>query len=144
MSTIKGLIRRIEQANVEQALHDAFQQNAQAIEDKNREQLFEGYDRNGKRLKPYRRAKYARVKNEMNPLPGLGNPDFKVTGAFYRGVHVTVEGQVIKTNLSDSKSDELLKRDPDIIGVGGNYRKEIINDTLHPAFIGQMHKQLKI
>jgi hypothetical protein len=144
MGTIKGLLRRIEAANVDQALHNAFSESADAIEEKNRQQLFEGYDKNQERLKPYRRPRYARVKNAMNPLPGYGNPDFKVTGAFYRGIEVRVEGQEIITNLTDSKSDELLARDPDIIGVGGKYKKELIGDTLQPAFNKEMHKQLKL
>jgi hypothetical protein len=144
MGTIKGLLRRVEAANIDQALHDAFAESAEAIEEKNRQQLFEGYDKNGERLRPYRSAKYARVKHEMNPLPGYGNPDFKVTGDFYRGIQVRVDGQVIVTELRDKKSDELLARDPDIAGVGGKYKKELIGETLQPAFNKEMHQQLKL
>ena len=50
----------------------------------NTDQLYKGLTPQGQRLKSYSppRGKYAKAKNQMNPLPGLGNPDLKVTGNF--------------------------------------------------------------
>jgi len=80
----------------------------------------------------------------MNPVPGLGNPDFFLTGAFQRAISVQVQGGTIRTLMNDSKSDDLLKRDPDIIGLGGEFKKELIDTKLRPAFLAEVKKSLKI
>lgn len=77
------------------------------LADLNREQLMEGKDSEGNTLRKYRRPRYARVKNEMNPVPGYGNPDLKLTGAFHRSIFADVEGKSILFDAKDSKVSDL-------------------------------------
>ena len=69
----------------------------------------------------------------MNPLPGLGTPDLKVTGAFYSGIRVDYNSGVLTTKSSDEKADELEKKYQDIYGLGGNFKKGFIKNSLRPA-----------
>lgn len=143
MATIKELYRRVLALNTDDAIEQAVSETADEYLKENQKQLFEGFDREGQHLRRYRSAKYARVKNQMNPLPGLGNPDFYVTGDFYRGQHVRATAQGITTDLTDPKSAELLRRDPNIIGLGGAYRMEYIG-VLHPALVRRIRQNLKL
>jgi hypothetical protein len=146
MSTIKSMIQRVQAVRGREAIiiEDVFVKNEIKIADKQREQLFEGFDKNQQRLKRYRNDLYARRKNRMNPKPGFGNPDFKDKGDFYRGIEIRVDGGVIRTLLYDEKSEDLLERDPNIIGLGGPYKQELIDETLRPGIVGDLKSALKL
>ncbi len=75
-------------------------------------QLYEtGTNADGKKLKPYRNPTYARMKNAMNGLVGMGTPDFYLTGETYRQMRVEAEsGQLRIVSFSDAFPD-LIKRD---------------------------------
>lgn len=133
--TVRALYEKISALNIEQAAIESVTETKENLSDENRKQLIAGFNRRGERLRPYRSAKYARVKNQMNPLPGLGNPDFKVTGQFQRGIKTEVNGTSIVTASTDGKAMKLEIRDgPDIYGVGGTFKQEYIKEFLRPAF----------
>lgn len=144
MSSISGLLKRVQSVDMDKVIEVAFVKNEGAIADENRKQLFEGFDKKGKRLKPYKNKKYAAKKHARNPIPGLNNPDFFDKGDFQKGIEFRIDGNVIRGVLNDPKSDALLKRDPDIIGLGGTYKKDFIDTKLRPSFLSEVHKELKI
>jgi hypothetical protein len=78
------------------------------LADYNREQLYKkGQDSTGKPLKQYRSPKYAAVKHEMNPLPGLGKPDLFVTGEFHKSIFAQVRNRSIIFDAADPKVEFL-------------------------------------
>jgi hypothetical protein len=83
--------------------------NTEKIAGYNKEQLYkEGEDSTGKKLRKYRSKKYARVKNQMNPAPGLGNPDLFVTGSFHESIFSAVKQGKIIFDADDSKVEKLV------------------------------------
>lgn len=57
----------------------------------NRGQLHDGQDNTGALQSPlYRSGPYAEYKNQENPVPGLGVPDFFESGDYYNSIQVTV------------------------------------------------------
>lgn len=141
MATIKGLYKRVKNFNPNKAIDEAFEQTVDELAEKNKEQLFEGKDKTGESIsRRYRSQKYARVKSEMNPLPGLGVPDLKVTGAFYRGIRVDYQGGVLKTTSTDEKGPELEAKYEGIFGLGGEFKKQFIKDSLRPALNAEITK----
>ena len=141
MGTIKSVLRKVQAINIPEIARESFVSVETDYAEENKKQLFEGFDKDGSKLKQYRSNKYARVKNEMNPLPGLGNPDFYVTGAFTNSRHVTINGNVIETTYSDEKAARLLERDPNISGLGGSFKLEFINEKLKPSFFAEVRKR---
>lgn len=128
-----------------QVIESTFDEKKDELLRVNQSQLYEGFDQGGKRLKKYKNVRYAGKKNKMNVLPGFGNPDFFVTGEFYSNWKIERAGQKIITELGDNgKADFLIKRDPEIIGLGGEYRKGFVENTLQPAYLSKMHEQLKL
>lgn len=54
-------------------------------------QLQAGIDGSGNKIAPtYASPYYAAKKNRMNAAPGIGVPDLFVTGAYYKGIGVTI------------------------------------------------------
>jgi hypothetical protein len=97
--------------------------------------MHKGLNAHGEPLGQYQNEVYAEMKHSMNPLPGFGVPDLRLTGAFYRATSVTVSGQSVITNSSDSKSAELqAKYGKEIFGLNGVYKREYLNESLGPVF----------
>lgn len=143
MATARALYRRAQKVDIDSAIQDAFLQNKEYFEEQNRKQLTAGFDKQGARLRRYRSPKYARVKNAVNPLPGLGNPDLKVTGAFHRGIHIArFTPTALTLTSTNSKAENLLKSYPNVLGLGGTYKKDFINTRLRPAFIRNVRKPI--
>lgn len=73
----------------------------------NQRQLFtQSIDKDGDELGGYATANYTEFKKGLNPqLDGL--VDLYVTGDFYNGFFVTVEGETFMIGSSDSKSSKL-------------------------------------
>lgn len=116
-------------------------QNEPELAALNRKQLYEkGEDSEGNKLKKYRRAKYARVKHEMNPLPGLGNPDFYVTGAFQKSIFANVQNRSIVFDAKDRKSIFLVQRDGDkIYGLSSESKIEAWNTIIRPPLVQKIN-----
>ena len=89
------------------------------ILDYNREgQLYKGLDATGQKISPkYSRERYKRAKNRVNPLPGIGTPDLKLTGKFYSDFFLTAKNGVIDIFSSDEKADKLEAKYGDIFGL---------------------------
>lgn len=97
--------------------------------------MHKGLNADGEPIGKYQNETYAEMKHSMNPQPGFGVPDLKLAGAFYRATSVTVGGQSIKIDSSDSKSAELqAKYGKEIFGLNGVYKREYLNESLGPVF----------
>lgn len=114
----------------------AIDKTAEEISRLNVDQLRHGETPTGGRLKRYRNNKYARVKNQMNPLPGLGNPDFILFGGFTSKIETERVGDTIGTHSYDQKAPYLEDRDgaDNIYGLGEERHNEYVTQTLEPAF----------
>ncbi len=80
----------------------------------------------GEKIGKYRSSKYARVKNEMNPLAGLGNVDLKLTGAFHAGIKVTVNAETFTTESIDKKGPDLKAKYGEVFGLDEDHTKGYI------------------
>lgn len=133
MLTISKLKKRVESMDIRQVITDALEETTGDFEQKNREQMLAGKTKDGKAIAPkYRSSKYASAKNAMNPAPGLGTPDLKLTGEFHRLLDVEV-GKVNFDIVSlDDKGPELEDKYPAIFGLGGEFKKAYLEGSLRP------------
>lgn len=71
-------------------------------------QLIHGKNSLGIEISPgYYLLTYSIEKEDLNPLPGFGVPDLKLTGAFYAGFKVDVEKGYFTISSTDEKADML-------------------------------------
>lgn len=139
------MIKRLKSLDISEVAEVATDATSPAISQLNREQLEEGFDSNGERLRKYRNPIYARKKAAMNPKPGLGNPDLKLTGRFYRGIRADVEDGQIHVYSTDSKDPDLVEKyGSDIYGLGPVKGQEYVDNHLQPSFQGLIREKLKL
>jgi hypothetical protein len=92
MCSVAEMIRRLESVNIQGDSAEAIESTSADFARLNTAQMYQGLDSKGARISPgYRNPSYSRKKNLMNPTPGLGVPDLKLTGAFYRGLSIKVQ-----------------------------------------------------
>lgn len=126
-----SLLRNLQQINLQTMTITAVMQQPEEMPTLNREQLMlRGQDSTGNKLRPYRSMKYARAKNQMNPAPGLGNPDLKLTGAFQRSFFVQASGSKVFLDAHDEKVEKLERKYGDkILGLTDDsmhkYRRQL-------------------
>lgn len=133
--TPKALLNRFKKLDTDSLLTESFSETLPQLVEINKKQLYAGYGNTGKKIsKKYKRAKYARVKHEMNPTPGLGTPDIFVTGEYYSELKGTMIGDdIAELHSTDEKAQFLEQKYDDILGLGGEYKSEHIRENLRPT-----------
>lgn len=141
MLTIPALTKRFRKLNTDKIITDSLKETVSDFEDIQRKQLMAGKTRTGSHIKPsYRNKKYAEAKSSMNPLPGLGVPDLRLTGAFYEGIDVEAGKEVFDIISKDEKGPELENKYRDIFGLGGAFKNEYTKEKLEPALKKKISK----
>ncbi len=139
MLTIASLSAKFKTLNTDKVIEESFIETKDSFKRINKEQLKTGKTNTGETVKPrYRSSKYARVKNEMNALPGLGVPDLFVTGKFYSGIEADPGKDVIKIISKDSKGPDLEDKYPGIFGLGSSFKKQYLDEELRPVLQGKI------
>lgn len=127
------MLNSLQSIDINNIVEESIEETTDDLISENKKQLLAGFDSQGNRLQRYQSNKYARVKNEYNPLPGLGNPDLNLTGSFFSGFEANVSGNTITELSTDSKSPELeQKYGSQIFGVGGEYQNNYLQESLGP------------
>lgn len=80
-------------------------------------QLDYGLNAKGGRFQSYKTQRYATKKNKMNPRPGFGNPDLKLTGAFWAALKTDIRAGVMDIYSTDHKAEFLSDRYASIYGL---------------------------
>lgn len=134
--TFTEIHQTISKFNAEQVVSDVYEQTKEPLADLNAVQLLNGLSAKGKNLKSYSNPVYAELKNRMNPLPGFGNPDLRLTGAFYRGIYASSQGGRLSITSTDSKTPDLEKKygELNIFGLSEKFRIEHVVENIEPAF----------
>lgn len=145
MATIRAFRQRVQNLNVAEKATQAVTETADQISSLNTEQMHRGLNSEGRPIGEYKLPAYAEAKHRMNPLPGFGVPDLKVTGAFYEGIFTGVEGLKVETDSVDSKTERLKELFGEVIfGLSDNYKSEYIREFLRPEFVGAIKKELQL
>lgn len=134
--TFTELNQTINSFDADKVVEDVYEETKEPLADLNAVQLLQGLSAKGKNLKSYASPLYAEMKNRMNPLPGYGNPDLRLTGAFYRGIYANIQGGSLSITSSDSKTTDLEKKygELNMFGLSEKYRIEHVIENIDPAF----------
>lgn len=137
MRTIANMLRAVQNQDPHNEALQAMGDTRGQYLEKQKAQLYEGWTSKDQRLKPYALHWYATKKNKMNSNPGFGNPDFYLTGAFYRSFRADLDNDGLVVYAMDEKTNWLESRDPDIWTLGKNAKGEYII-VLKPVFIDRI------
>lgn len=137
MCTVSEMVKRLTELNIDGLAKQSLGINSNVMTDLIKEQLTSGYSAKGKIKPKYRNPTYARMKSEMNALPGNGTPDLRLTGAFYNSIQVDIGGQDVEFLATDSKSESLTEKYGDeVLGMSEKQHNYLIEEPLFITFIG--------
>lgn len=80
----------------------------------------------------------------MNPLPGLGYMDWKLTGELQNEIFIDVRPASFVIDSADSKTSGLISRFGDPFGLTLESRITVIKEKLKPVFVGNIKSKLGI
>lgn len=116
MATIKGMLDKVKSLDLRSEVPVIIDRTKAELILLNQTQLFQfGMKADGTYLSEYKNKYYAAKKHARNPQPGLGRPDFKDTGEWYKDFFVKADKNVFEVDSKNSKSADLIKRDGDKI-----------------------------
>lgn len=119
MSTILDLLEKVESFDAYDTVLDGIIKNENIAVDMNKEQLMSGVNSENKYVDPeYQSDEYARIKSGMNPRPGFGIPDLRLSGDFHAGFYLdinAIDNGYFELDSTDDKTEHLLKRYSDAI-----------------------------
>lgn len=142
MATVAELLNTLNEVDVATEAVTAITQTKDEMIMLNQVQLSAGYDSEGYRLLQYRSKDYAASKHLQNPLPGIGNPDLILTGAFISSFDVKLSGYDILFNASDDKAPELLsKYGDDVLGLMHGQQRYYNEEVFYPVFARQIENK---
>lgn len=145
MSTsINDMRKRFAAANIKQIAEDAIEDSKDAIRDLQIEQLKRGIKKDGKGIGKYKNKAYAKKKNQMNALPGLGNVDLILTGALKNDIFVDVRETTFVIDSANEKTGGLIKKYGDPFGLTKPSNAELIINPLRPNFVKRAKEKLKL
>lgn len=126
--------------------HKSIEKHSPEIAKLNTDQLLQGKDADGNKITPeYASKYYAKKKNQMNSLPGLGTPDLKLTGDFHEGFFAKPIGEGWQNYSRDSKTPYLLKNyNKDIFGNTKEDEKEINEEYVLPDLLEHIIENVEI
>lgn len=145
MTTILSLLKRVERLPIDTVITDSMEEVAPMISDRQKGQMLEGLNAKGMKIGHYRNPAYARLKNSMNPVPGLGVPDLHLTGEFYREIYTEIRGEKVIIDSTNEKTEALAKRfGEEIFGLNKPTKAELIKEDLQPVFMKHIRKELRL
>jgi len=143
MATVLDMIENINALDIHELAVNAIMSTEDAMVNLNREQLTEGLDSRGHKLKPtYGSKAYATKKAAQNPRPGKWNPDLILTGAFVESFKVSLSGDDLKFEASDIKAPDLLEKyGDDVMGLMDTQQEHYNNNIFYPEFAGNIEHE---
>jgi hypothetical protein len=142
MATILAMLKRFENLDTDQVCDETLDDSKEVIADINAEQLSKGISATGEPFRRYQNEQYADFKHKKNPLPGYGNPDYILTGAFVRKIVAAVSGSGFNITSTDAKTQDLINRDPanPPFQLSEKFKAEAMRTAVRPAFKNRIEK----
>ena len=119
--------------------------NREQIVQYNKDQLQLGVKNDNSSIIPmYKSNWYAKMKQGKNSKPEFGTPDLKLTGAFYDGIVIKMEGyNKYSVTSIDSKTSQLVSwYSSSIFGFTPRSRQEIRDEIMQDELIKRLKSKL--
>jgi hypothetical protein len=144
MATIRGFVERFKSINFKEVTMDSFIETNEVVIEKNLDQLGDGKSKNGTPLKKYASDNYAVFKHRLNPSPGLGNPDLKLTGKYWDGWFIKQTGETqYEMGSTDSKAAYLdAHYNKEQYGLDSDSRANYIKEDYLPILTKNVRKKV--
>lgn len=144
MATLAEMSRRWKGLNLFKIYQEVITEETEEILDLNRDQLEKGKTSKGKKIKPKYKKRYAEKKNKLNPMPGLGTPDLKLSGGFYKSRTLKNKSGIFIFGATVAYKKYIEPKYDDIYGLDPKNQKIFIEETATEVYIEKIREQLQI
>lgn len=130
--------------SLEDEIEGAIIQTSYEIDALVAKQLQAGVDGTGRKIAPeYASKYYAAKKNKANSAPGLGVPDLFVTGAYYKGIGVTIGDGTYNTesNVPYADAPSITQYGDKLLSMTEDSKMEYL-PTLRAAIVDRINNNL--
>lgn len=135
MATVNQMLGKFKALNIENEAAQVLEDTEQELLTFNRNQLFRGEGADGKKLPRYPNGKYAEYKNALNPLPGLGVPDYKVSGDLYNQMAIDFKAGKLAIFSTVSYVGKVVARGGDPFGLQPSSKAAYVRINFNPRFV---------
>jgi hypothetical protein len=140
------LLDRLDRVDIKPVIFLCLEQSQYEWLGLNRGQLHDGQDNTGSLQHPlYAVERYAIGKAELNPVPGLGVPDFFVSGDYYNSIQVKVlrgEYSIYTYSTGVDYSAKIEAKWPRNYGLDPTNKAFFANEILKPKIVMELKKEL--
>jgi hypothetical protein len=136
LATIEDLYNAFKQVDLRRELPVLIVNTKTQIQIKVTNQMDKGELSTGYKIAPtYGSDYYAGIKNKLNPTPGYGTPDIRLTGDLYNEIDITANEDEydIESNVPYAKSPSILKYGDNLLRMSEDSKQEYCDETLGPA-----------
>lgn len=143
--TIAQMVRNWNSIDVASESAWVMLENREQIVQYNKDQLERGDLNDYSPIRPtYKSNWYATMKQRRNSKPKFGTPDLKLTGAFYDGIVIKMEGyNKYSVTSIDSKTSQLVSwYSSSIFGFTPRSRQEIRDEIMQDELIKRLKSKL--
>jgi hypothetical protein len=146
MGQILKLISNFKNLNVDAVIERSLTEVSPEIIGEQKDQLQHGQSSDGDPFPQYKNKSYAIKKNEINPLPGLGNPDLHLFGRFQDNIYVKIQNGTLFLSSTDSKTAKLGQQyGLDIIfGLAKQRKAKVVQEDLRPVFFRNIRNEVHL
>lgn len=103
MATIDDLLEKWERYDVLSTVRQSIINTKEDLLEVQRLQMLEGKNSDGEEIGEYKSEKYALKKYEINPVPGLGVPDLRLTGEWQGELDVEVGSDTVTIKAPENE-----------------------------------------
>jgi len=135
MTTTKDMLNKFKRLNLQKIAADTIKQTKDAYVQYNKDQLYTGGGADGNRLPAYRSKAYAAMKAQQNSLPGLGIPDYYLTGRMYSKMQLQISKDTVKVISKVEYYEDLANRGGDPFGLSPDSKQDYYYKWFRPIFI---------
>jgi hypothetical protein len=140
---IDQLISNVESLDIKGLIRESVDENRDELIRLQKDQMLHGYDSLGKRIGKYKNKKYAIKKHALNPLPGLGFKDEKLTGSFQNEIFIDARNEGVVFSSLDEKTPDIIDREGEnIFGLNEAYQtlySPLLAVTMNVKIINRIH-----
>lgn len=140
MTTFAGMLKRLDSLSILNEAMIILSQNKTALAEANRLQWRMGERSTGEKIGKYKYLKYAKAKNTMNPLAGLGNIDLTLTKKTAKSIFVDITKDSMIFKIGDDEHQLESRFGDDIIGLSDKSKKAFIEVELLPELIKRIQE----
>jgi hypothetical protein len=130
MATVSKMLRAFQRINLNDEVAKAIKKRQDLYLQLNKDQLMIGEDADAKKLPPYRSKSYAELKAKMNTLPGIGTPDYRLSGKLYNSMKLVFTADTVDVISTVPYFEDIKSRDQRAFGLSRESKAELIDTYL--------------